>query len=97
MATISRVFATIAGGYAATVGMVAFASVLLTLCFGMQRSEAMTLMTMIGFIGYAIVVVWGFSEKRLARLWVVLVAVAIGSHLAAIGLADWLPPATNGG
>jgi hypothetical protein len=97
MKTVSRILATIVGGYAATVGVVAFTSVLIALLFDMQRSEAVVLMTMIGFLGYTAIIIWGFAERRLIRLWTVLGGVAVGSHLAAIWLAQRLPPVVQGG
>ena len=93
----SRILAVIGGGYAATIGVVALASVLLAMLFGMQRSEAVVLMTMIGFVGYTAIIIWGFAEQQLSRLWTVLGGVAMGSHLAAIWLAGQLPTAVNGG
>lgn len=97
LAVLSRIVAVVLGGYAATVGTVALAAVLLALGCGMQRSEAITLTTMIGFIGYAAIIIWGFAEPRLVRLWAVLGGVAIASNLAAIWLARLLPPAPPGG
>lgn len=97
LATASRILATIVGGYAATIGVVSLTSVLLALLFAMPRSEAVVLMTIIGFLGYAAVIIWGFAERRIVLLWTVLVGVAVVSHLAAIWLAGWLPPVANGG
>ena len=85
----SRILAVIGGGYAATIGVVALASVLLAMLFGMQRSEAV--------VGYTAIIIWGFAEQQLSRLWTVLGGVAMGSHLAAIWLAGQLPTAVNGG
>jgi len=93
----SRIFASVVGGYAATVGVVAFTSILLALLFGMQRSEAVVLMSMIGFVGYAAVIIWGLAEPRLVRLWAVLIGVALGSHFVAIWLAALLPASATGG
>lgn len=95
--TTSRILATIVGGYAATIGVVTLTSVLLALLFGMQRSEAVVLMTILGFLGYTAVIIWGFAERRLLRVWTVLVGVAMTSHLASIWLAGLLPPHANGG
>jgi hypothetical protein len=95
-AIASRVVAAVVGGYAATVGLVALASVLLALA-GMQRSEAVVLMTIIGFIGYVAILIWGFAEPRLLRLWAVLGGVAVASHLGALWLAERLPAPVSGG
>lgn len=92
-----RIFAAVVGGYAATVGLVALFAVLLALVFGMARSEAVVLTSMIGFLAYAAIVVWGFSERRLFRLWMILGGGAVLSHAAAILLARLLPPIAGGG
>lgn len=89
----SRVAVVVLGGYAATVGLVALCSVALARFGGVPRSEALTLTTIIGFLGYTAVVIWGFAERSLARLFLVLGLVAAVSHAAAIWFARVLPPA----
>jgi hypothetical protein len=96
-AITSRFIAALFVGYAATVGLIALFSVLLALLFGMARSEALLLMTMIGFLGYAAIIIWGFAEPRLGRIWVILCSVALLSHILAITLARLLPPVPMGG
>lgn len=94
--TVSRVVAVVVGGYAATMGLVALASVLLALGLGWQRSEAIVLATLVGFLVYTAVIIWGFAEARLLRLWAVLGGIALLAHLAAVALAAGLPPAIGG-
>lgn len=92
----SRLLAVVVGGYAATVGVVAVVVVLLALIGGMQRSESITLMTMVGLLAYTGVIVWGFSEPRLRLLWSLLVGTAAISHGLAIGLAPLIPADVRG-
>jgi hypothetical protein len=91
-AITSRFIAALFAGYAAMVGLVALLSVLLVLLFGMTRAEALMLMAMIGVVGYAAIIIWSFAEPRLVRVWVILVGVAILSHVGAVTLAKLLPP-----
>ncbi|CAN7483152.1 hypothetical protein LJR225_003347 [Phenylobacterium sp. LjRoot225] len=93
----SRTIATVVVGYAATVGTVALLSLLLVLLLGMVRSEAIVLMSMIGFLGYVGIVVWGFAEPRLVRVWTVLGGVAVVGNGMAIALTPLLPPISVGG
>lgn len=88
----ARVFVIVVGGYAAMMGLVALAAISLALVFGMPRSEAVVLTSMIGFLGYAAIVVWGFAEWRLLRLSAILGGGAALGHAAAILLARLLPP-----
>ncbi|MBB6229301.1 CBS-domain-containing membrane protein [Polymorphobacter multimanifer] len=90
--TISRIVATVVGGYAATAGGVALASMMLVLLSCMARSEAVLLTSMIGFIAYAAIIIWGWAEQRMARLWAVLGGAALASHVGAMMLATLLPP-----
>jgi hypothetical protein len=92
LALTSRVIAAIVLGYAATVGVVTLFTVLLTVVFGIARNESLALTIMIGFVAYAAVMLWGFAEARVWRVWAVLGSVAILSHVAAIALARTLPP-----
>jgi hypothetical protein len=96
-AIASRIIAAVGAGYAATVGLVALFGILLALLPGMVRSEAILLTSMIGFPGYAAIIVWGFAERRLARVWTLLGTVAIAGNGAAIALARLLPPIAAGG
>lgn len=97
LAVTSRVVAVVGLGYAATVGLVTLLSVVLVLLFGMVRSEAIMLLSMIGFLGFAGIIIWGFAESRLVRIWAILSGVAIISHGAALALAPLMPVIAKGG
>ncbi|MBA3595148.1 MAG: hypothetical protein M3Q12_00580 [Pseudomonadota bacterium] len=66
-----RLLAAIGGGYALTAATVPLAALLLAAA-GMARSEATTLAMMLGFIFYALLLLWAFSVGSLSRLWTVL-------------------------
>ncbi len=68
----SRLAAVVGGGYACTAAAVALAARALPWAFGMARSEAVVLAAMAGFLFYLVVLLWGFAEPRLARVWAVL-------------------------
>lgn len=62
-----------AGGYLLTaLTVVAAGAVLARL--GMARSEAVALSSMLGFVFYLALLVWAFSVRQVARLWIVLAA-----------------------
>ena len=84
----SRVLAAVGAGYACTAAVVALTTLLLSLAFGMARGEAVVLAAMAGFLLYLTVLLWGFAEPRLARVWAVLV----GAAVLCWGLAQWLAP-----
>lgn len=94
---ISRVIAVVIGGYAATIGLVSLASVSIILVSGMARAEAVVLMSIIGFLAYTAIVIWGFAEQRLKRVWTILGVGTVGSHIAATALAGLLPPIAGAG
>jgi hypothetical protein len=57
----------IGGGYAAASALVAgFARVLPVL--GLARSEAVALASMLGFVFYLALLIWGGAQRRMARL-----------------------------
>ena len=76
-ALFGRVMLVIFGGYAAAAGFVAGASVALPL-IGMARSEAVALASMLGFVVYLVLLLWGFAERRLWRLCLGLALLAGG-------------------
>jgi hypothetical protein len=84
-AIVIRVVLAVIGGYAASAGFVAILSVILPLA-GVARSEAVILSSMLGFVLYVVFLLWGFAERRLWRLCLVL-ALAAGSGLAALNAA----------
>lgn len=72
-----RVVLAMLGGYAAAAGIVAALSVTLPFT-GLPRSEGVALASMLGFIVYLLLLLWGFAERRLWRLGFVLAALAGG-------------------
>jgi hypothetical protein len=66
-----RTCAALLGGYALTALWVAVLACALVL-LGMPRSEAVVSAAMLGFVLYLLVLLWAFSVRSLARLWVVL-------------------------
>lgn len=65
---VLRVLGAVAGGYALTALAVAALGAIMT-WFGMVRAEAVTLAAMLGFVIYLALLLWGFSVKSVARLW----------------------------
>lgn len=63
-----RVLGAVAGGYALTALAVAALGAVMT-WLGMARAEAVTLAAMLGFVIYLALLLWGFSVKSVARLW----------------------------
>lgn len=72
-----RILGAMAGGYAVTALAVAAAGALLAR-LGMARAEAVPLAAMLGFLGYLVILLWGFSVARVGRLWLGLAASAVG-------------------
>jgi hypothetical protein len=79
MKVLARTALAIVGGYigtSATIAALALATVTLA---GMDRSEAATLGSLLGFLIYLGVMIWSFSEPRLSRLALKLGAVTTAS------------------
>lgn len=86
--TATRVLAVAGAGYACTTAIVALGALLLSQAFGMARSEAVVLAAMSDIVLYLVILIWGFAEQRLARVWVLLLGGAAAGH----GLVHWLTP-----
>lgn len=71
----ARIAGAVFGGYVVTALAVAAAGALL-MRLGLARAEAVVLAAMLGFLGYLVILLWGFSVARVARLWAGLVAAA---------------------
>jgi len=65
-----RVLLSVVGGYALSAGLASLGAWVASLL--MSRSESATLMGMLAFIIYMVVLLWAFAERRLLRLWWVL-------------------------
>ncbi len=88
-----RLIAAIGGGYLVSAGLAAFAAVGLPMATSLPRSEAVVLASMLAFLIYLALLIWGFAERRLSRLYAVLAATAAASWGGALGLARLIPPA----
>lgn len=84
----ARVLAAVIGAYAVTAGAAALIAVLLVLATGATRSDALIVASMIGYLLFALLMLWCFAERRLARVWLMLAGAAIATHL----LAMWVEP-----
>ena len=71
-----RIVGAVAGGYLLIVLTVVAAGAVLAR-LGLARSEAVALSSMLGFVFYLVLLVWAFSVRSAARLWVVLAAGAV--------------------
>ena len=80
-----RVLAIVAGGYFLSAALVALSAAGLA-GLGMARSEAVILMTMLGFVLYLLVLIWGFAERSLTRL----LAVTLAGAAMGQALVHWL-------
>lgn len=70
-----RILGAVAGGYGVTALAVAAAGALLAR-LGLARAEAVVLAAMLGFLVYLVILLWGFSVARVAKLWAGLAAAA---------------------
>ncbi|HEX4987067.1 MAG TPA: iron uptake protein [Burkholderiales bacterium] len=81
---VSRVAASLLGGYAFVWGFVTL-GIMLLLAAGMPYEEAQTLLYLLAFLVFLACFLWAFAATSLARVWAVL---AGGG--AAMTLAAWL-------
>ena len=72
MAVTSRVTAGVGAGYVFIACWVPLLALVLALA-GMQRSEAVVLSAMLGFLFYLGILLWAFTVRSLARLWTTLI------------------------
>lgn len=71
-----RLVLTIGGGYATTSAVVAGLSIAL-LRAGLHSSEAVVLASMLGFVMYLLLLLWGFSERKPARFVLGLLSLSL--------------------
>ncbi|WP_220014676.1 hypothetical protein [Bradyrhizobium sp. BR 10289] len=69
--TLARTALAILGGYLGTSAFIAALAMIAVATVGMERSEAATLGSMLGFLIYLGVIIWSFAEPALVRvaLW----------------------------
>ena len=86
---VLRVVGAVGGGYAVAAGLAALLAVALPVSTGLARSEAVVLSSMLAFLIYLALLVWGFAERRLLRLWLVFGSAAGASWGGALALAGY--------
>jgi cytochrome bd-type quinol oxidase subunit 2 len=67
-ATAARIVLATVGGYVVASTVIALLAAGLPRLTGLARSEAVLLASMLGFIIYLVILLWGFSERSLPRL-----------------------------
>lgn len=82
LSMLLRITGAVLGGYAFSAAAVAL-MVDLFIQATLARSEAVVLSSMLGFVLYLAVLLWAFSVRSLAKLWVVLTLGTAGCALAA--------------
>lgn len=87
MRIFARVTLAIVGGYVGTSAMIAALAALTAGPGGLDRSEAATLGSLMGFVVYPAVIIWSFGEPRLARVALVLA----GATAVSVALLIFLP------
>lgn len=73
------------GGYVAAAGIVAVLSATLPFT-GLPRIDSVVLASMLGFVIYLVLLLWGFAERRLIRLAAIQALLAAGGF----GLASFI-------
>lgn len=87
----ARVVAAILGAYAVTAGAAALMAVALVATVNLSRSDAMILGSMIAYLLFALLMLWCFAERRLGRVWLVLLVGTLVLHGAAMMIERTLP------
>ncbi len=85
----ARILAALVGAYAVTAGATALIAVVLVLYTDASRPDALIVGSMFGYVLYAVLMLWCFAERRLTRVWLLLVGAAVATH----ALAMWIEPA----
>ncbi len=80
-----RILVAVGGGYGLCALAVAVAGAALA-ALGMARSEAVVLSAMLGFVGYAVFLVWAFAVRSVWRLviWAGAAGAVLGTTLWAL-------------
>lgn len=90
-----RVLAATVGAYFVTAGSAALAAVVLILATGISRSDALIAASVLGYLLFAFLMLWCFAERRLLRVWLVLIAAAVLAHGLAISIERLVPVASG--
>jgi hypothetical protein len=75
MKIFARTALALVGGYLGTSAIIAALAMIAVAMVGMERSEAATLGSMLGFVIYLGVMIWSFAEPALIRITLWLGAV----------------------
>ncbi|MEN2749883.1 hypothetical protein [Sphingomonas sp. T9W2] len=86
-----RVLAATLGAYAVTAGSAAAIAATLLLLGHLPRADALILGSFAGYILFAFLMLWCFAERRLGRVWLMLLAAAFGTHVAALLIERMVP------
>lgn len=91
----ARALAAVVGAYAVTAGAAALIGVSLVAGAGLGRSDALIVGSVLGYLLFAFLMLWCFAERRLMRVWIILVAAAAVTHGAAWMIAPTMPVAAT--
>lgn len=87
----ARVAAATLGSYVVTAGAAALMAVALVATARFSRSDALTLCSMTAYLLFTFLMLWCFAERRLGRVWLVLLIAALATHGAAVLIERTLP------
>lgn len=79
------------GAYATTAGAAALIGVSLVVEAGLGRSDALIIGSVLGYLLFAFLMLWCFAERRLLRVWAVLIVAAATTHGTAWMIAPAMP------
>lgn len=91
MKIFARTALAIVGGYLGTSAIIAALAMIAVAMVGMERSEAATLGSMLGFVIYLGVMIWSFAEPALTRVTLWLGAVTALSLTLVLLLGRFSP------
>ncbi len=86
LGVLSRSVAGILGGYA----LASFSSLALALGLPFEKPDAINLGVMIGFILFAVAVIWAFSCRSAVRAWIGITAVTTPFLIITLLLNGWV-------
>ena len=87
----ARVAAATLGGYAVTAGAAALVAAVLVAAAQLSRSDALIAGSMTAYLLFAFLMLWCFAERRLRRVYLVLLAATLATHGAALLIERQLP------
>ena len=70
----------IVGGYILADWIVAWLSLLMSLILGIDKGEAVTLSSMLGFVIYLAILIWAFAEPNLGRMAGIMITAILLSY-----------------